>query len=104
MEDSIDFLKKLQEDNMKLLQELLSCREDVKNAVEGCRKMKWIKVSERLPESGERVLFTTGSFVGEAYWDGKRNWVRYPALGQVEQFLGVVTHWMPMPKYEEDVK
>ena len=61
-------------------------------------KQRWIPVTERLPELGERVLCTDGVAVFEQYrvelscvygiWD--RFGMRSP--------MQEVTHWMPLPE------
>ena len=70
----------------------------------------WISVKDELPDLGERVIVTDGVFVGEAYLNSKRKWIRYNGTaigdGDVEQLLGIeITHWLPMPvppKKEKD--
>lgn len=55
---------------------------------------EWISVEERLPEPGERVLVTNGSFVCEAYLNIINKWVR--AGKQV--FFMSPSSWMPLPE------
>ena len=62
-------------------------------------KMKWIPCSERLPNVGENVLFTTdiyGGYVaeGDRRADGKWWQYRWNSLLQNDE----VTAWMPLPK------
>ena len=38
---------------------------------------RWIPVTERMPEPGERVLATDGGFVGELYVNRRGQWQRY---------------------------
>ena len=56
----------------------------------------WTKTTIKLPENGERILFCTGTFVGEGYFDGQ-NWLRYAGY-DIEEHLGQVTHWMELPR------
>lgn len=61
---------------------------------------RWIPVSERLPEPGERVLICfDGGFVCEGYHKGLA-WDRYNnPLGTIEEWMGSnVTHWRPLPE------
>ena len=52
---------------------------------------EWVRVEERLPEPGERVLAANGSFVGEAYMASNGAWMRH------DGFPWQVDAWMPMP-------
>lgn len=52
---------------------------------------EWVSVDERLPEPGERVLASNGSFVGEAYMASNGTWMRH------DGFPWEVDAWMPMP-------
>ena len=52
---------------------------------------EWVRVEERLPEPGERVLAANGSFVGEAYLASNGTWMRH------DGFPWEVDCWMPMP-------
>ena len=69
-----------------------------------CRPM-WIPVSERLPEDGEVILFSTKTdrvFVGR-YFDNdtKRQW--YSFRDEAFAWNNVVTAWMPLPEpYREE--
>lgn len=99
MEDSIDVLKKLQEDNMKLLRELLSCQETLKR-----KSQKWIKVSERFPQKFQPVIIAINNgFIGEGYLNNGNEWFRNNTSMSITQMdiLAEVIAWMPMPKYEE---
>jgi len=63
--------------------------------------MRWISVHKKLPEAGERVLFcTVGGFVGEGYWGNDGRVHRYNGY-DIEETLGMVTHWANMPKPKE---
>ena len=55
---------------------------------------EWISVEDRLPEPGERVLVTDGSFVCEAYLNIINKWVR----GGTELFFMRPSSWMPLPE------
>lgn len=63
-------------------------------------KTRWIPVEERLPDPGERVLATSGVFVGEAFLAQSGEWARI--YGPWNDFLeSPVTHWMPLPEGPE---
>lgn len=57
--------------------------------------MEWIKVSERLPELGERVLVCEKDFgVQVGHLDIKVKWqFSYSSFPSVIK----ITHWMPLP-------
>ena len=61
--------------------------------------MDWINVKDKLPEKGERVIFTNGIFVGEGYLNVNGKWRRYMDVPYNVDIFNV-THWMPMPKAE----
>ena len=58
--------------------------------------MEWISVKDKLPEKGERVIFTNGIFVGEGYLNVNGKWRRYMDVPYNVDIFNV-THWMPMP-------
>lgn len=58
--------------------------------------VEWVSVKERLPELGERVLFTEGVFVCEGYVSQYNNWFRSNGM-KWDMFRTEVTHWMPLP-------
>lgn len=59
---------------------------------------KWISVTERLPEQGERVLATDGGFVGELYVNSRGQWKRYNVNDHSLLMALDILWWMPMPK------
>ncbi|MBN7773830.1 DUF551 domain-containing protein [Clostridium aminobutyricum] len=60
----------------------------------------WIPCSERLPESGERVLFSTETFVGEGFIDLSGEWRRDGLL--LGKLYGDIIAWRPLSKpYKE---
>ena len=69
------------------------------------RNMKWIPVSERLPEYCDFVLvYTIDKTVGEAILDKGRKFYWVNTDEDAEPIA--VTHWMPLPtppKEEDDV-
>jgi hypothetical protein len=59
--------------------------------------MRWIKVEVKLPQLGERVLFSVNGFVGEGYLGGDRIWYRMTGYN-IDEVLGRVLAWMPLPE------
>ena len=60
------------------------------------RNKVWISVKDDLPDFGERIIVTDGVFVGEAWLNKSKKWIRYDQ--DVEWFFkSKITHWMPMP-------
>ena len=68
--------------------------EDVAPTIEPLNE--WHSVSGLLPQPGERVLATDGTFVGEAYRSAAGKWIRIGSVWEVI-FRTKVTHWMPLP-------
>lgn len=60
--------------------------------------MKWVFIDEKIPEPGERVLFSTASFVGEGYISTIGEWFRIGAEYPVVKVLGKVLGWQPLPE------
>lgn len=59
---------------------------------------EWVSVEERLPASGQNVIATNGSDVGEAWYASlSRSWYRYNGL-EWNRICREVTHWMPLPE------
>ena len=64
-------------------------------------EMKWIPVTERLPEAGERVLCYCRANIYEVMkmrTDG--DWVHNDKVYDSAYMSGFVTHWMPLPSTE----
>ena len=59
---------------------------------------RWIPVTERLPEQGERVLATDGGFVGELYVNSRGQWKRYNVNDHSLLMALDILWWMPMPQ------
>ena len=61
--------------------------------------MKWIPVTERLPEPFKIVLVydRTGKSINWAYMTSHREWV-----GAIVSHI--VTHWMPLPEPPKEVE
>jgi len=67
---------------------------------EGCMRLQKWKSAQgaELPEPGERVLATDGTFVGEAYRTSANSWCRHTGFPWRDMVTGrTVTHWMPLP-------
>lgn len=58
---------------------------------------EWKSVKDDPPKLGERVLFSCGDFVGEAYLSQTGRWIRHGALDVEMMFNHEVTHWKPLP-------
>lgn len=62
--------------------------------------MNWIKVTDRLPDSGECVLLYSPKFsVCEGAWLSE---VGYFEQWRWNSMLTNVTHWMPLPEPPKD--
>lgn len=61
------------------------------------RNKAWISVKDDLPDFGERVIVTDGVFVGEAWLNKSKKWIRYDRHDVEWFFESKITHWMPMP-------
>ena len=59
---------------------------------------RWIPVTERLPEPGERVLATDGGFVGEFYVNSRGQWQRYNVNDHSLLMALDILWWMPIPE------
>jgi len=70
-------------------------KREIERMVVSGNKPRWIPVTERLPESGERVLVSNGKgFVCEAYLSERKRWMRH---GCIVDYI-TPTHWMPLPE------
>ena len=59
---------------------------------------RWIPVTERLPDPGERVLATDGGFVGELYVNSRGQWQRYNVNDYSTLMALDILWWMPLPE------
>ena len=59
---------------------------------------RWIPVTERMPEKGERVLATDGGFVGEFYVNSGGQWRRYNVNDHSLLMALDILWWMPLPE------
>ena len=59
---------------------------------------RWIPVTARLPEPGERVLATDGGFVGEFYVNSRGQWQRYNVNDHSLLMALDILWWMPLPE------
>ena len=80
----------------------LGCRtttmREAADAIEELSKPRWIPVTERLPEAGERVLCYCRANIYEVMkmrTDGA--WVHNDKVYDSAYMSGFVTHWMPLP-------
>lgn len=86
-------------------EEMMEVRDMAIAALREPEERRWIPVTERLPELGERVLCTDGVTVFEQYrWELScvyGIWDRFGMRSPMQE----VTHWMPLPEPpKEDVK
>lgn len=61
-------------------------------ALQEQEERRWISVTERLPESGERVIVCRGDMVEQGIFLGVNGWWKVYGTNTKK-----VTHWMPMP-------
>ena len=69
------------------------------DAIEELSKHRWIPVTERLPDAGERVLCYCRANIYEVMkmrTDGA--WVHNDKVYDSAYMSGFVTHWMPLPE------
>ena len=67
--------------------------------------MKWIPVTERLPEMDDLVLTWNGCDMGMHIWDNKnRKFVKLDSIGSAFIEVRFVTHWMPLPEPPKEVE
>ena len=59
---------------------------------------KWIPVEEKMPKSGDKVLFLHNNMVRYGYYGDVKGWWKYNIInGFVSVLDRHVTHWMPLP-------
>ena len=75
--------------------ELIGCVEDAPTLTP---PNEWVSVEDTVPDPGERVLATDGTFVGEAYRTSANSWYRHTGFPWRDCLQSIVTHWMPLPK------
>lgn len=71
--------------------------------------MKWIPVTERLPEFDEPVIAFCKigkMFVGflRKYYSNRVGWVILTARDSTKDITQTVTHWMPLPEPPKEVE
>lgn len=71
--------------------------DEAADAIEALSKPKWIHVSERLPEVGQKVLFSYRGCIKKRprIFIGWYNGKQWDSLFATEYY---VTHWMPLPE------
>ena len=67
-------------------------------AIREQEERRWIPVTARLPEPGERVLATDGGFVGELYVNRRGQWQRYNVNDYSLLMALDILWWMPLPE------
>ena len=80
--------------------ELIGCVEDAPTLTP---PNEWVSVEDTVPDPGERVLATDGTFVGEAYRTSANSWYRHTGFPWRDCLQSIVTHWMPLPKPPKEV-
>ena len=65
---------------------------------------EWVSVENAVPDPGERVLATDGTFVGEAYRTSANTWYRHTGFPWRDCLQSIVTHWMPLPAPPEKLE
>ena len=63
---------------------------------------EWVSVENAVPDPGERVLATDGTFVGEAYRTSANTWYRHTGFPWWDCLQSIVTLWMPLPTVDKD--
>ncbi len=63
---------------------------------------EWVSVENAVPDPGERVLATDGTFVGEAYRTSANTWYRHTGFPWRDCLQSIVTLWMPLPTVDKD--
>ena len=63
---------------------------------------EWVSVENVVPDPGERVLATDGTFVGEAYRTSANTWYRHTGFPWRDCLQSIVTLWMPLPTADKD--
>ena len=73
--------------------------ECLKMAIEALEQTRWISVAEKLPESGENILFSTkpGSIFEGRYFDDNTGCQWYSYRDDIFVHNYAVTAWMPLP-------
>lgn len=62
---------------------------------------EWVSVENAVPDPGERVLATDGTFVGEAYRTSANTWYRHTGFPWRDCLQSIVTLWMPLPTVDK---
>lgn len=63
---------------------------------------EWVSVENVVPDPGERVLATDGTFVGEAYRTSANTWYRHTGFPWRDCLQSIVTLWMPLSTADKD--
>ena len=90
-------------DGMKNAQKRIDAIQMAISALREQEERRWIPVTERLPEQGERVLATDGGFVGELYVNSRGQWKRYNVNDHSLLMALDILWWMPMPQPPKEV-
>ena len=79
-----------------------ACLNVVRNAPTLTPPNEWVSVENAVPDPGERVLATDGTFVGEAYRTSANTWYRHTGFPWRDCLQSIVTLWMPLPTVDKD--